>query len=96
MDKYVNYITGREEGVEEKKALVFIGATQFSPSSPIKGYVRCPGLKRVVTFFKKKRNCVVIMVNEYNTSQVCGKCFRKFDKDFHKKRPGNGKTRSFH
>lgn len=74
MDKYVNRIT------LQKKALVFIGSTQFSPSSPIKGYVRCPGLKRLVRCFKKKRNCVVILVDEYRTSQVCGKCFKAFDK----------------
>lgn len=82
MDKNVNGIVGQD------KALVFIGSTQFSPNSPIRGYVRCPGLKRFVTYFKKKRNCVIILVDEYNTSQVCGKCFKAFDKRLHKNRPG--------
>lgn len=27
-------------------------------------------------------------MNEYNTSQVCGKCFKRFDKAYHRRRPG--------
>lgn len=73
MDKYVNGIVG------QKKSLIFIGSASFSPSSPIKGHVKCPGSQRLKKYFKKKKDCVVIDVDEYNTSRVCGKCHKRFE-----------------
>lgn len=73
MDKYVNGI------VREGKALICIGSANFSSSSPMKGHVKCPGSQRLKKYFKKKRDCVVIDVDEYNTSRVCGKCFKRFE-----------------
>ncbi|XP_031620919.1 uncharacterized protein LOC116339277 [Contarinia nasturtii] len=67
---------------KKKSALVFIGAAQIAPNSPIgiKKRLRCPGLRRLLNSFKKLGNCIVRLVDEYNTSQTCAKCFRPFDR----------------
>lgn len=78
MDEVVNKIVGDE------KSLVCIGATDFHPNSPIKGHIRTPGLKTINRFLKKKSKCDVLLVDEYRTSQTCGKCLKPFDRELHK------------
>jgi hypothetical protein len=65
----------------KKACLIFIGAAQMAPNSPIgiKKRLRCPGVRRLVRSFNKLGNCVVRFVDEFKTSQTCGKCFRPFD-----------------
>lgn len=61
-------------------AIILIGAGHFAANSPIsiKKHVRCPGTRKLIGAFKKRGNCVVRMVDEYMTSQHCGKCFKRF------------------
>ncbi|XP_055302910.1 uncharacterized protein LOC129568699 [Sitodiplosis mosellana] len=63
-------------------SLIFLGAAQMAPNSPIgiKKRLRCPGVRKLLNSFKKLHNCVVVMVDEYKTSQTCAKCFRPFDR----------------
>lgn len=44
MDGVANKTVGNEN------SLICIGATDFSPNAPIKGYIRTPGLKKITTF----------------------------------------------
>lgn len=62
--------------------LIFLGAAQMAPNSPIgiKKRQRCPGVRKLLNSFKKLHNCVVVMVDEFKTSQTCAKCFRAFDR----------------
>lgn len=78
MDKLVNIL------VDKRKTLLFIGSANFS-QLPIKKHRRTPGLKKLLLFLRKKRNCTVILVPEHYTSQVCGKCFKTLHKNFHEK-----------
>lgn len=66
--------------VNHKPALIFVGAGQIAANSPIsiRKHVRCPGTRKLVEAFEKRDNCDVIMVDEFNTSQHCAKCFAKF------------------
>ena len=63
-------------------SLIFLGAAQMAPNSPIgiKKRLRCPGVRKLLNSFKKLHNCVVVMVDEFKTSQTCAKCFRPFDR----------------
>lgn len=72
MDQLTNRI------VNNKSALVLIGAANMSPSSPIKKHQRCPGTRKLAISVKKKRNCDIVFVDEYKTSQKCGRCFQQF------------------
>lgn len=62
-----------------KPAMVYIGAAVFSPNSPIRipKYVRCPGTRKMSRSFKKCGS-LVHFVDEYNTSQHCGRCGQRF------------------
>lgn len=62
----------------KRSAIFFIGNANFNPASPIKKYVRCPGTKKLAQAVKKRSNCDIVYIDEYNTSQVCGLCFKKF------------------
>lgn len=84
MDNMTNRLVGNDT------SLVCIGATDFHPSAPIKKYVRCPGVKKIRAFLKKKRNSHVLLIDEYNTSKVCAKCHSNFDREFHKMLEGRG------
>ena len=66
--------------VNYKSAVVFVGAAQWSPSSPIKikKHVRAPGVRKIVRALKKRHNCYVVFVDEYMTSQHCGRCVKRF------------------
>lgn len=73
-----------------KRNLIILGGTEFHASSPIKKYRRCPGIRKLITTIKKRTNCDAISVDEYNTSQVCARCFgffksSEFEKQRHKK-----------
>lgn len=73
IDRIVNYLTNR------KSSLFFIGGAEFSPNSPIKGHVRCPGIRKLIKALKKHEDCDYVFVDEHNTSRHCGKCIRRFD-----------------
>lgn len=74
--KAMDKITG--EIVNNKSALVFIGSANMSPNSPIKKYQKCPGTRKLAISLKKRGNCDMVYVDEFKTSQVCGKCFAPF------------------
>lgn len=63
-------------------SLIFIGSANMAANSPIgiKKRLRCPGVRKLMNSFKKLNNCVVRFVDEFKTSQTCGKCFRAFDR----------------
>lgn len=63
-----------------KAALIYIGAGQIAANSiiSIKKHVRCPGTRKLINAFKKRGNCVIRMVDEWMTSQLCGRCFNRF------------------
>jgi len=85
-DKYVeeNSASDRIAAFLTRKlpSLIFIGAAQMAPNSPIgiKKRLRCPGVRKLMNSFRKFNNCVVRLVDEYKTSQTCAKCFRLFDR----------------
>lgn len=64
-----------------KASIIYIGNGTIAANCPfkIKKHVRCPGTRKLIESFKKRFNCIVRMVDEYNTSRLCGKCFRRFD-----------------
>lgn len=86
LDKYIesNRAIDRFAGklVNYKKSLIFLGASDPPPNSPIKikKHVRCPGTRKLIKAFRKRGNCVVIPVDEYNTSQTCALCYARFDR----------------
>ena len=61
-------------------AIIYLGAADFNPNSPIriKKHVRYPGVRKLWAAFKRRDNCHVIWVNEFNTSQHCGHCLKPF------------------
>lgn len=63
-----------------KPALIHLGAGHIAANSPIciKKHVRCPGTRKLIEAFKKRGNCIIRMVDEYMTSQLCGRCFKQF------------------
>lgn len=77
MDRIINEIVTVPEN-SPKQCLFAVGGTDFPSNSPIKKYRRCPGLRKLVSAIKKRRNCDVVFVDEYNTSQTCTRCFRIF------------------
>lgn len=78
MNRTVNSLVGNS------KCLVCIGASDFSPNSPIKGYIRCPSTKLLLHRLKIKGDAVdVLMIDEFNSSQVCGICHTRYDADLH-------------
>lgn len=91
MDKYIEsnraLDTIARKLTNNKPSVVFIGASELSPSSIIrvKGNVRCPGNRKCARSFKKCGS-IVRYTDEYNTSQHCGRCCRKFQPNFRPKR----------
>lgn len=63
-------------------SLICLGAAEMAPNSPIgiKKRLRCPGTRKLIRSFKKLGNCVIVMVDEWLTSQTCAKCFKPFDR----------------
>lgn len=64
--------------IEDQSAIVFIGAASINNSSPIKKHKRCPGTRRLMTALTKKPGVNCVFVDEYFTSQKCGRCFEPF------------------
>lgn len=54
--------------------------SQIAANSPIrvKKHVRCPGTRKLVHAFRKRGNCAVVFVDEYNTSRFCARCIQRF------------------
>lgn len=77
----VNRIAGKL--VNYRPALIFMGNVDASPNSPIriKKNVKCPGLRKLTNAFRKRRNCIVMPVDEYFSSQTCAKCYGRFDRN---------------
>lgn len=76
MDCIVNELTKDTQG---NRILLAIGATEFSPNSPIKKYRRCPGVRQLVRYSNRIQTMDVVFVDEYNTSKSCGHCHRRYD-----------------
>lgn len=81
LDEIVQLLTSSSSG----RILLCIGGTEFNPNAPIKKYKRCPGTRKTVSYIKKIINCDLVFVDEYNTSQVCGKCQHPFNKLKHER-----------
>lgn len=66
--------------VDYRSAIVYFGASETSPNSPIKikNHVRTPGARKIIAGFKKRKNVFVIPTNEDYTSQTCGECLSRF------------------
>lgn len=66
-----------------KAAIIFFGAGEFAANSiiSIRKHVRCPGTRKLIAAFKKIGNCVVRMVDEFKTSQLCARCFSPFPRN---------------
>lgn len=66
--------------VNKKPAIVYVGCGTIAANSPIKirKHVRCPGVRKLIGALKKRANCIVRMVDEFNTSRVCARCFSRF------------------
>lgn len=85
LDKYIQENRASDEIARRltqgKSTLAFIGSANMAPNSPIgiKRRLRCPGTRKLVKSFKKLGNVTVRFVDEFKTSQTCGKCFRAFD-----------------
>lgn len=84
-DKYVHTQSAMDTVINkmlvervDKRVLIVIGGTEFPANSPIKKYRRCPGIRKLVKYITKHNWCDVVFADEYNTSQVCGRCQRKF------------------
>lgn len=58
--------------------LLLIGGAEFSANSPIKGHIRCPGIRKITKAINKYKNCDYVFVDEYKTSQLCGICLTPF------------------
>lgn len=86
LDKYIEWHRAIDKIagtlVNHKPAIIWVGAGQIAANSiiSIRKHVRCPGTRKLVEAFQKRGNCVVIMVDEFNTSQHCAKCFSRFDR----------------
>lgn len=83
-DKYLN-CQKRMDGIvsllSNREATLFgIGGADFNPNSPIKGHVRCPGIRKFVEAVKKHPANDHFFIDEFNTSQHCGLCVSKFDR----------------
>lgn len=75
-DSIAGMLTGHQP------TLIHLGAAQMPSNSPIgiKKGLRCPGNRKMLRSYKKCRGCFVNMVDEYYSSQTCGKCYSRFDR----------------
>jgi hypothetical protein len=75
-DSIAGMLTGHQP------TLIHLGAAQTPSNSPIgiKKGLRCPGNRKMIRSYKKCRGCHVNMVDEYYSSQTCGKCYARFDR----------------
>lgn len=61
--------------------VIFTGGVIMAPNLPIgiKRRLRYPGLRKLMNSFKKLTDCVVWLIDQFKTSQTCGKCLLKGD-----------------
>lgn len=92
LDKYIeeNRASDRIAAFLTRKlpSLIFIGSANMAANSPIgiKKRLRCPGVRKLINSFKKLGICVIRLIDEFNTSQTCAKCFHGFDRRTRKDR----------
>lgn len=85
MDKYIESNRAIDKITKKlcnnEQSIAYIGGAEFSPNSPIgiKKHVRCPGTRKLARSFRKF-GTFVHYVDEYNTSQHCGRCGQRFDR----------------
>lgn len=75
IDKWVQKVT------DNQPTVFFFGADgEVPPDSPIriKKHVRCPGVRKTLRAIKKRRDCVIVMVDEWGTSQTDARCMHRF------------------
>lgn len=62
--------------------LIHFGGAEMAANSPIgmKKNLRAPGNRRMLRSYRKCRGCFVNIVDEYYTSQTCGKCYSRFNR----------------
>lgn len=83
LDKYIEWHRAIDQLagylVDHKPAIVMFGAGQMPANSPIKirKHMRCPFSRKLIGAFEKRR-CIVRMIDEYNSSQHCGICVKRF------------------
>lgn len=77
MDKITVEITNNQPSI------IFLGGAPLAPNRPIgiKRRKRCPGTRKFLVSVKKLGHSIVIFVDEYNTSQTCANCFRRFPRN---------------
>lgn len=92
LDKHIRWHRAIDEIANKmvcgKPAIVYLGAGQWSPNSPIsiRKHVRCPGTRKLIGAIKKRGDCFIRMVDEWKTSQLCGRCFNAFPRwTYHKR-----------
>lgn len=68
--------------------MIYLGAAEMSSNRPIgiKRRKRCPGTRKFLVSVKKLGHSRVKFVDEYFTSQTCGNCFGRFDRNTRNKR----------
>lgn len=75
VDKWVQKVT------DKKPMVFFFGADgEIPPDSPIsiKKHVRCPGVRKSLRAIEKRRDCAVVPVDEWGTSQTDARCMNRF------------------
>lgn len=62
--------------------LIHFGGAEMAANSPIgmKKNLRAPGNRKMLRSYRKCRGCYVNIVDEWYTSQTCGKCYGRFDR----------------
>lgn len=66
--------------IRHKPSIIYFGSGQIAANCPIKikKHVRCPGTRKFIASFLNRDNCIIRMVDEFNTSQHCAKCLKRF------------------
>ncbi|XP_031629516.1 uncharacterized protein LOC116344848 [Contarinia nasturtii] len=85
LDKHIkssSVVDNWVEKVTDKQSTLFLfGADGEVPSDSrisIKKYVRCPGVRKTLRSIKKRRNCVIDLVDEWGSSQTDARCMKRF------------------
>lgn len=92
LDKHIEWHRGIDKMagklVGNQGAIIYLGGAEFAPNSPIsiRKHIRCPGTRKIIQAFMKRANIVIRMVDEWNTSQKCAKCFAQFPRRVKHKR----------
>ena len=87
-NKYINSVQASDQKAGElvnyQSSIVYFGASETPANSPIKikKHMRAPGSRKLINSFNKRRNVVIIPVNENYTSQTCGRCLGRFNRTY--------------